>query len=123
MAAEKPFERQPASGHRSMDLDRLQGVFRASRRKSATGGGSKEKGFCGGDEPAVQSDAIDENALRCVHCRCSFNNPAFRRVVKKSFSTPAKPLSVMDFRATKTRSTAVCKSCSCVRNASRNRRR
>jgi len=114
MATANPFQGQPASGQRAVAAEGVQRVFRATRREPAPPQRSEEERFCRRNHPPIQVDARNQDMLGRIHSTrtvSGFNNFAFRIVTRKSFSTAAKPLPAMDWRATSTRSTGAARSC------------
>ena len=105
-----------------MARNRLERVGRATGFKSAPPELAKQKQFSRRDHQPIKPDTQDQSMLGCVHIPC-FNNPALRRVVKKSLSTAASGLPMIDGRAMRTRSTGAIISCWCKRKVSRSSRR
>jgi hypothetical protein len=117
MAAAEAFEGEPASGQRAVSGDSLDGVFRAGRGEAAAARGAEQEQFRRGNSPAIKAHSKNQDVLDRIHA-CypyhpfdPFNNPAFRKVVKKSSSTRANPLPPIEGRATNTRSSGWASSC------------
>src|SRR6516162_10204353 len=125
MASRQPPDGQPTSFASAVGLHRLQGIGRTARFEPALSGRPEKRIFRRGDNPAIKSYCCHQNVLSQIHGSLlrTFNNPAFRSVVKKSFSTSPKLLPAIDGRATSTKSTCERKSCWCNRKHSRKSRR
>ena len=113
VATEDPLQCQPASGKRAVGSKRLQGILRTRGREAAAPQRSEEKSLCRRKHPLIQAHSRNQNVLAGIHLVLFlhyFNNPAFRSVVKKSFSTAPKSIVTSDCRATSTRSTGCANS-------------
>jgi hypothetical protein len=86
MATKQPFDGEPTPEESAVSPDGLHRVFRAARRKPAARQMPEQKQFSRRDEPSIKPDSNNQNALCRVHSLVSFNNPAFRSVVKKKTS-------------------------------------
>ena len=99
-------------GHKPSSLART-GSDRAGRK------GQSSPGKAPSDKASRRRSEFVEAHSPSQAC---LDNPAFRSIVKKSFSTSAKPLPRIELRATNTKSTAFLRSCWCKRKASLKRR-
>ncbi len=92
MTAPDPLERQPGPGQRPVAGDGLERIRGATRRKPALAQGPKNKRLRRRYAPAIYPHTQSQNELSSIQASndlAHFNNPAFRIVVKKSFSTSA----------------------------------
>ena len=90
-----------------MKTHRLERVLRTTWGEPAVRVRAKQKNFRRGNHAAVKLEAKDKNVLGGIHglrTLSYFINRAFRKVVKKSFSTSANPLPAIEGRATSTSS-------------------
>src|SRR3974390_2546738 len=121
MTAADTFYCEPGPPQCPVQGDRFQRVIRAAWLKPAMGEWPENEGLGGRDHPTVKLQAENNGVLRRVHVPLRhFNNPAFRRLVKKSHSTSVNPLPAIEGRATRIRSSGCTSSCWCCRKLSRN---
>src|SRR5262249_53549192 len=127
MTTANPFRRQPASGNRAVDFQRLNRVLRTARLKPAMPGGPQqnilrrrkhelvkahEEKAEGRRQKAEKMPDTPQRVFILHSCLLHFGkSPALRKIVKKSFSTSANSLPTIEFRATNTRSIGCAKSC------------
>ncbi len=91
-----------------MQPNGFNGVLGTTRLEAATAQRSEQEDLPRREDPLIDAHREYQNKLNWIHLSYAigtFNNLAFLRVVKKSFSTAAKGLPAMDARATKTMST------------------
>src|SRR5579862_7053750 len=101
MATADAFEAQPGATQRSVPLDGFQSVGGATRRKAALTHRAEQKSFRWRNNQTIQPHSKNQDVLCHIHVPLSpFNNPAFRRLVKKSFSTSLKHLPAIEGLAT-----------------------
>src|SRR5438309_6107838 len=101
VAATKAFRGEPGAAGRAVRLQCFQRVRRAAWLKPAARHGPQNERLGWRQDTAIKTDHSDEHVLDYFH-PLSLNNPAFRRLVKKSFSTSAKALPTMEARAIST---------------------
>lgn len=106
MATADALQGQAGAVQRTVPPDGFQGVSGAAGCETAVAQRSEQAGFSRGNDYPIELNPKNQDVLCHVHVPLSpFNNPAFLRLVKKSFSTSLKLLPTMEGLATSTRST------------------
>jgi hypothetical protein len=111
MATAEPPGRQQATAPGAINNDRFDAVLRATRFEAAPAILPQQHVFERRKEQSVCPQTTDQNVLKKVQTRSRFSKPALAKVAKKSFSTEANVLPLMDGRATSTKSVGVVISC------------
>src|SRR5262245_37175065 len=106
MTATDAFDRQPAAARHAVNSDRFERILRAARLETAPATWAKQRALHRRKHPTIKPNPEHQNVLTCVHPDPYLKSLAFRRVVKKSFSTSANIFPAMEGRATRTRSTS-----------------
>src|SRR5256885_11293264 len=115
MATAHSFGSQETASPRSMYLYCFQRIGRTTRLEPAPGHRPYDERLRRRQDASVQPHQCDQKILDHFHPALlispGFNNPAFLKVVKKSFSTSTNALLAIEARATRTRSTGWPRSC------------
>jgi len=105
MATADPLQGQPTTFPGAMSPHTFQRVSGATWRKTALAHWAEDERLGRRNQPPINPDAQNQDVLCHVHFPVSsLNNPALRRLVKKSLSTSSNPFRAIDGLAISTRS-------------------
>lgn len=105
MATADPLQSQPTTFRGAMTAHTFQSVSGATWRKTALAHRAEDEGLGRRNQRPIDPDAQNQDVLCHVHFPVSsLNNPALRRLVKKSLSTSRNPFRAIEGLATRTRS-------------------